>query len=152
MWYVRYIYTHSFIHSSTHVIRNILCWDASYTGTSKQRNSYQFSMTFLCLKVLLCNLRPSIINSVPCGRIVQRARCICKRLVDVQDFSEALKDYKPHSPSPASSVLHGWKGTLKNNILTSVCFGSCRVDSFYHCRLCGLSVVITFPSNLYCAI
>ena len=34
-------------------------------GLPKRRNPYQSSPTFLCLKVPPCNLRPSIINSVP---------------------------------------------------------------------------------------
>ena len=43
----------------------------NYTET--QRNSYQSSPTFLCLKVPLRHLRPSVIYSVPCDRILQRA-------------------------------------------------------------------------------
>ena len=47
------------------MVRNKLHWDANYAvGHSKQR---------IVLKVPLRNLRPSVIYSVPCDRIVQRA-------------------------------------------------------------------------------
>ena len=55
---------------SGQMVRNKLCWDASYavgwTGTSS-----------FVLEVPLCDLRPSIIYSVPCDRIVQRAYYFC---------------------------------------------------------------------------
>ena len=53
---------------SGHMVRNKLHWDANYAvGLSKQRNSYQSSPTFLCFE------SPTVIYSVPCDRIVQRA-------------------------------------------------------------------------------
>ena len=54
---------------SGHMVRNKLCWDASYTvGTHS--NPAQLSFV---LKVPLCKLCISIIYSIPCDRIVQRA-------------------------------------------------------------------------------
>ena len=57
------------------MVRNKLHWDANdAVGLSKQRNSYQSSPTFLSvLKVPLRHLRPSVIYSVPCDRILQMA-------------------------------------------------------------------------------
>ena len=62
---------------SGHMVRNKLHWDASYAvGLPKQRNSYQSTRLAFVLEVPLRNLRPSVIYSVPCDRIVQRAYCI----------------------------------------------------------------------------
>ena len=62
-----------------HMVRNKLRWDANdAVGLPKQRNSYQSSPTFLILEVPLRHLRPSVIYSVPCERILQRAYCTCK--------------------------------------------------------------------------
>ena len=59
-----------------HMVWNKLCWGASYTvELLKQRNLYQSSQLSFVLTVPLCNLHPSIIYSIPCDRIVQRAYC-----------------------------------------------------------------------------
>ena len=54
-----------------HMVLNKLCWDANNAvGLPKQRNSYQSGPTYL---FWLRYLRLSIIYSVPCDRIVQKA-------------------------------------------------------------------------------
>ena len=56
------------------MVRNKLHWDASYALVfSKQRNSYQSSLTFLCFESPTVQLAFQCNLSVPCDRIVQRA-------------------------------------------------------------------------------
>ena len=56
------------------MVRNKLHWDANdAVGLQKQRNSYQSNRLSFVLKVSLRHLRPSVIYSVPCDRILQRA-------------------------------------------------------------------------------
>ena len=74
---------------SGHMVRDSLRWDASYTvGLPKQRNSYQSSPTFLCfeLGVSPCKFLPSMINSVPCDRFLQRAYCLRRGQVKTCKF------------------------------------------------------------------
>ena len=52
---------------SSHVVQNNYPETQLHSGTFKTKELVSF-----VLKVLLCFLRPSIINSVPCDRIVQR--------------------------------------------------------------------------------
>ena len=53
------------------MVRNKLCCDASYAvGLSKQRNSYSPARLSFVLNVPLRSLRPSIVHSVPCERIL----------------------------------------------------------------------------------
>ena len=55
---------------SDHMVRNKLCWDANeLSGTFKTKES---RVGLLRVPVPLRYLRPSIIYSVPCDRIVQR--------------------------------------------------------------------------------
>ena len=59
---------------SGHMVQKKLHWDANdAVGLPKQRNSYQSNPTSLCFEVPLRHLRPSVIYSVPCDRILQRA-------------------------------------------------------------------------------
>ena len=68
------------------MIRNESCCNT--VGLPKERNSYQSSPTFLCYEspTVYSNLHPSIIFSIPCDRIVERAYwevlqnifCCCK--------------------------------------------------------------------------
>ena len=61
---------------SRHMVRNKLCWDANNAaGPPKHKNSYQSSPSLLCFesRVPLRYLRLSVIYSVPCERILQRA-------------------------------------------------------------------------------
>ena len=59
---------------SGHMVRNKLYWEASYAvGLPKQKRVGLDWYEFLCLKVPLCNLRPSIIYSVPSDQIVQKS-------------------------------------------------------------------------------
>ena len=56
------------------MVRNKLHWDANdAVGLSKQRKAGWTAMSFFVLKVPLRHLRPSVIYSVPCDRILQRA-------------------------------------------------------------------------------
>ena len=65
------------------MVWNKLHWDANdAVGLPKQRNSYQSSPTFLVLKVPLRHLRPSVIYSVPCDRILQRVYCSVETRVE----------------------------------------------------------------------
>ena len=60
---------------SGHIVRNKLHWDANNAlGLPKQRNSFTSTarLSFV-LEVPLRHLRPSVIYSVPCDRILQRA-------------------------------------------------------------------------------
>ena len=61
------------LHNPVTMLRNKLCWDANNTvGLSKQGTGTSPARRFFVLKVPLCYLRPSIIFSVPCDRIMQR--------------------------------------------------------------------------------
>ena len=62
---------------SGHMVRNKLHWDANNAvGLPKQRNSYNSSRLSFVLEVPLRHLRPSVIYSVPCDWILQRAYCL----------------------------------------------------------------------------
>ena len=62
-------------------LQDLVTWyRINYTGTQVAQWDYQnkgsrTSLTRLSfvLEVPLCNLRPSVINSIPCDRILQRA-------------------------------------------------------------------------------
>ena len=54
---------------SGHMVRNKLHWDANYFQ-NKGKSGWTGS-SFFVLGGQLCNLRPSVIYSVPCDRIVQ---------------------------------------------------------------------------------
>ena len=59
-----------------HMVRNKLHWDANNAvGLRKQKNSYQSSRPARLSFVPLRHLRPRVIYSVPCDRILQRADC-----------------------------------------------------------------------------
>ena len=67
------------LHNPVTMVRNKLCWAADNTvGLSKQGTRTSRARLFSVLEVPLCYLRPSIIYSVPCDRIMQRAnQCPC---------------------------------------------------------------------------
>ena len=59
---------------SDHKVQNKLCWDTNNTvGLLKQGKSGWTGKSSFVLEVPLCYLSPSIIYSVPCDWIVQRA-------------------------------------------------------------------------------
>ena len=59
------------------MVRNKLHWDANYAvGLSNKGKSSWTSVSSFVLEVPPRNLRPSVIYSVPCDRIVQRAYCL----------------------------------------------------------------------------
>ena len=57
---------------SGHMVRNKLRWDANDAVGLRNKGKCP---TFLCFEVPLRHLRPSVIYSVPCDRILQRAYC-----------------------------------------------------------------------------
>ena len=65
---------------SGHMVRNKLHWDANYAVDfqNKGKSGWTGTSSFV-LKVPLRNLRPSVIYSVLCDRIVQRAYWIQSR-------------------------------------------------------------------------
>ena len=59
---------------SGHMVRNKLCWGANNAvGLPKKTTRTSPARLYFVFKVPLRYLRPSIIYSVPCDRIVQRA-------------------------------------------------------------------------------
>ena len=63
------------------MVRNKLYWDANNAvGLSEQTNYYYCATFQFLLKVPLRYLLPSIIYSVPCNRIVQRASLLTRFL------------------------------------------------------------------------
>ena len=76
---------------SGHMVRNKLHWDANYAvGLSKQRKVGLDWCEFLCFG--LRNLRPSVIYSVPCDRIVQRAYLDVKTTYFVTSLKRQERD------------------------------------------------------------
>lgn len=66
----------------TELITQVTQWDFQNKGTRTSLGRLSF-----VLKIPLCNLRPSGINSVPCDRIVQRAYFIPVKILVVRKAS-----------------------------------------------------------------
>ena len=78
-------------------------WDFQNKGTCTSPARLSF-----VLKVPLRNLRPSVICSVPCDRIVQRAYCSVRR-----DYMEKGVQFNPDHPQGKGLWLH--KGSWQLN-------------------------------------
>ena len=75
----QYVFDNRPFARSGHMVRNKLHWDANYAvGLSKQRKVGLDWCELLCFGIPTGNLRPSVIYSVPCDRIVQRAYSLAR--------------------------------------------------------------------------
>ena len=81
---------------SGHPVLNTLRWDKNKTvGLPKQRNSYQSARLSFALKVPLRYLRPSIIYSSPCDRILQTACSWTERTSKFMNRQKGEDQYPP---------------------------------------------------------
>ena len=64
-------------------------WDFQNEGTCTSPARLSF-----VLEVPLCNLRPSVINSVPCDRILQSAYCSSTQTYNIQPYTYVVVDTK----------------------------------------------------------
>ena len=99
----------------------------NYTGTqitqwyfqNKGKSGWTGTSSFV-LEVSLCNLRPSVIYSVPCDRIVQRAHSVILSSFDIQKFkvstfSRFLAQKKRVNVPERKSFL-ALKAAVQNNV------------------------------------
>ena len=118
------------------MVRNKLGWGANNAeGLPKQRNSYQPSLLFYVWKIPQRYLRSSVIYSVPCDWIVQRAYFI-PSLYIFSDYDE-IRHPAPLLPDDVIALFLDYNVIISDDvnpwgIVTSLCLCVPRQNSLFY--------------------